>query len=98
VVARRHQQAFSSMTDLLRYSANRSGYDNMETSVPQGLHCSISTFRLIYGSYHIVSNKPMSLKVWLIIPYILASIHGEFPAQALKVTALGQAAIPLLAN
>jgi hypothetical protein len=71
---------------------------NMETSVPQCLHCLISTFRLIYSSYHIVSDKPMSLKVRLIIPHILASIHGEFPAQGLKVTALGQAAILLLAN
>jgi hypothetical protein len=56
---------------------------NMEASVLQGLHCLISTFRLIYGSYHIVGDKPMSLKVWqMIIPHVLVPCMVDFLLKA----------------
>jgi hypothetical protein len=51
---------------------------NIEASVPQCLHYLVSTFRLIYGSYQIVANKPTSLKVWLIIPHVLPSCMVDF--------------------
>jgi hypothetical protein len=57
--------------------------------LPQGLFYGPLPKSLIASS----SNKQ------LIIPHVLASMHGGFPAQGLKATPLGQAAIHLfLAN